>query len=594
MQPLLSYEKFSTITPFEKVEYLESFLSEVELSDKKHIFRFLRDIVESNENAYLKNISLSLLGHLTSEGFFTVEQILGIIQNEFFDDNSLTDRFILVKAIKFLYVFDTGSNNKTLIEKLTFHEDAEVASEAYYRLGLMELLQYPLSSETDFINTTNLARTKFDYASRIIENRIDAVYFRQLMDFLLNLLENNTSSAQSHLNEALSNIWNLKIFDYKESERYFEYQICRSLNSLFYLYKSLNQEKNWVNYQSEIQTVFHHHFDLLAKETQLNAFYNIQIENFKKSAETLLPPLYKYNLSARKGKIEVLIDQSEPNSPVYEFLQYLLEIIENQTVKKKDYTPLLTSMVRLFPNEPISDLEMQISKINFDNISDVMGFINAKIKPKQANPYRTGFPNGDEILDKLLLQIKTALPNYPLNSLSVFEIPLSEVIRYVFRSMKDPKKLFSELYADFSNKLEETFQNDLYGRLRSSNFADYYQYEPNEIGGGRLDIFFNNGVVKFPIEIKKTDDIPTHDSIKTNYIPQVQMYSAVHNQLGIFVVFDLSPKQNNKSPINDLRELFNLVNVSSYYDVSNDYPIYIVSVIVPANKVKPSSMSKYS
>lgn len=594
MQPLLTYRNFSTISPFEKVEYLETFLSEVELSDKKKVFHFLRDIVESDENAYLKSTVLSLLGQLTSQGYFTVEQILSVIQNEFFNDILNTDRFILVKAIKFLYLFDTGSNNKILIEKLTFHEDAEVASEAYYRLGLMQLLQYPLSNEVDFIDKTNIARKNFDNASRIVENRIDAIYFRELMDFLFNIMANDTVPAQNNLQNALSYIWQLKIFDNENGKRDFEYQICKSLNSLFYIYKSLNQERNWVNYHHEIECIFHYHFDLLAKETELNAFYNIQIENFKESAETFLLPLYKYNLSARKGKIEVLINQSEPNTPISAFLQYLLEIIENQTVKKKDYTVLLAELARLFPTETIPNLESQISQLDIENNAEIFNLVYSKIRIQKTKSYKTGFPNGDEILDKLLQQIRDNLPNYPQSNLVNFEIPLSEIVRYVFRTMKDPKKIFPQLYSDFPDKSEEVFQNSLYDKLRSTNFADYYQYEPNEIGGGRLDIFFNNGMVKFPIEIKKTDTIPTHDSIKTNYIPQVQMYSAVHNQLGIFVVFDLSPKQNNKRPINDLRELFNLVNVSTYYNVSNDYPIHIVSVIVPANKVKPSSMSKYS
>jgi hypothetical protein len=61
----------------------------------------------------------------------------------------------------------------------------------------------------------------------------------------------------------------------------------------------------------------------------------------------------------------------------------------------------------------------------------------------------------------------------------------------------------------------------------------------------------------------------------------------------MFIVFDLSPKQKTKNPINDLRELFQVVNVSPYYQFSNEYPIYIVTAIVPANKVKPSDMSKY-
>jgi hypothetical protein len=596
VQPLLTYGSFSALPPFEKVEYLETFLSDVAITDKKNVFRLLRDIVEGEDNAYLKGTSLSILSQLTSQSFFPVEQILSVIQGEISNNGFESDRFILVKAIKFLYLFDTGSNNRTLIEKLTFHEDAEVSSEAYYRLGLMELLRYPLSNEADFLDKINLAHTKFDHASRIVENRVDALYFKYVTDFLISILSNDSSKAKNNLQESLNLLWKLKIFDFNSSIRNFEYEICRSMNSLLYLQKSLSIEKLWVNYQNEIEQIFYHHFELLAQETELNTFYSIQVDNLKKSTHTILAPLYKYNLSASKAKIEILLKQSEstPLLGLSDFLKYLLEIIDTQSDKKKDSTALLVNLARIFPNEPIDDLQKHTTQLDYDNLPQLLEFISTKFTKLQTKSYKTGFPNGDEILNKLLQEIRIKIPNYSQSSLLNFEIPLSEVIRYVFRSMKDTKKIFPELYDDFPNKSEETFQNSLYDKLRSSDYSDYYQYEPNEIGGGRFDIFFNNGIDRFPIEIKKTNDIPTKSNILANYIAQVQSYTAVHNQLGIFVVYDLSPKQNTKNPVNDLRELFQLVNVSSYYSTTNEFPVFIISVIVPASKVKPSSLSKYS
>jgi hypothetical protein len=78
------------------------------------------------------------------------------------------------------------------------------------------------------------------------------------------------------------------------------------------------------------------------------------------------------------------------------------------------------------------------------------------------------------------------------------------------------------------------------------------------------------------------------------YLGQAQTYCYPHDQLGLFVLLDNSSKADKlQSPINDIRELFNIQNMKPYYELEQTAPNYVVSVIIPGNKITPSRRSKY-
>jgi len=128
-----------------------------------------------------------------------------------------------------------------------------------------------------------------------------------------------------------------------------------------------------------------------------------------------------------------------------------------------------------------------------------------------------------------------------------------------------------------------------------SNFGTRYRKEVTEVAdGGRVDILYTSDNITIPVELKKTDQKPTTESIAQNYLAQAQTYSYPYDQLGIFVLLDNSNKFDaKKSPINDIRELFNIQHMKPYYDVDERFPNYVVTVIIPGNKITPSIRSTY-
>ena len=108
-----------------------------------------------------------------------------------------------------------------------------------------------------------------------------------------------------------------------------------------------------------------------------------------------------------------------------------------------------------------------------------------------------------------------------------------------------------------------------------------------------MDILFISDIAKFPIELKKTNTKPTTDNIRKYYLSQAQSYAATLDKLGVFILLDNSSKKNEiQSPTNDLRDLFKIESLEPYYN-ENPTTNYLVTVIIPGNKITPSQRSKY-
>ncbi len=209
------------------------------------------------------------------------------------------------------------------------------------------------------------------------------------------------------------------------------------------------------------------------------------------------------------------------------------------------------------------------------------------------NDFQTGFPAGDEVLHRLTIRIKQLLLNYPTKKLAVFLAVLSEVIRYAFQSLVQPRDFFPHLY---NSKIsdEKTFHKHLYEKLTAGARAVYYHFEESDvIGRGRLDITYRENEMTFPIEVKIVEQPPTWDTIQSDFIAQIQTYTHPYNQIGILVVFDISTKKDG-GPVNNFKNLFEILSLKPYYRIANRYPDYVVAIIIPANKLKPSDYTTYN
>lgn len=206
--------------------------------------------------------------------------------------------------------------------------------------------------------------------------------------------------------------------------------------------------------------------------------------------------------------------------------------------------------------------------------------------------FLTGYAISEEVLHQIASRLSQLLPNYPPRWMSAFLEILSDVIRYAYQSLVEDKTQFSVLYAPTVTD-EKSFHEHLLIRLKAGGRATFYSSEdPNAIGSGRIDIVYRNGDLLFPVEIKKTVTKPDWNTIQSDYLAQAQTYVHPYNQLGLLITFDLSPKADG-GPINNFKDLFEILQMQPYYDIPNRNPDFIVAVIIPGNKIRPSQYTTY-
>ena len=125
-----------------------------------------------------------------------------------------------------------------------------------------------------------------------------------------------------------------------------------------------------------------------------------------------------------------------------------------------------------------------------------------------------------------------------------------------------------------------------------SKIADGLDHEKSKfVDGGRVDILYKKDSITIPIELKKSLQRPDKDTLEQNYIAQAQTYTAGYDQLGIFVLLELSDKAMEPPP--NFKDWFDVHHLKPSTNLNVKYPDYVVSVIIPGNRTTPSAKSTY-
>lgn len=176
----LDYRKFEELSDIEKVTFLEEWIESppnFESISEKNTRYFFRDLIEREEDSYLRKISIDILSFLTATNFmkrsFTISILLDI------DDD---DPFLEITALKYLYYFyDNNTDIKERFSKSTSSENGDICSEAYYRLGLIEFLNnISTDDKLEYFKGIEKSSLYFKSAYQLVENREDARYFYEV------------------------------------------------------------------------------------------------------------------------------------------------------------------------------------------------------------------------------------------------------------------------------------------------------------------------------------------------------------------------------------------------------------------------------
>ena len=140
--------------------------------------------------------------------------------------------------------------------------------------------------------------------------------------------------------------------------------------------------------------------------------------------------------------------------------------------------------------------------------------------------------------------------------------------------------------------IEQDLQDSMLRFFEHSKIADGLEHEQTKfVDGGRVDIVYKKDLITIPIELKKSLNRPTKAELEKLYIAQAQTYAAGYDQLGIFVLLELSDKSKESPP--NFKDWFKIHHLNPSTNIDTEYPDYIISVVIPGNRTSPSLKSTY-
>ena len=160
------------------------------------------------------------------------------------------------------------------------------------------------------------------------------------------------------------------------------------------------------------------------------------------------------------------------------------------------------------------------------------------------------------------------------------------------------KSRFSFLYSKSEKNgkgqdaVEQDLQDSMLFFFEHSKIADGLGHEQSKfVDGGRVDILYKKDIITIPIELKRSLMRPNESTLEENYLAQAQTYTSGYDQLGIFVLLELSDKEK-EAPAN-FKDWFKIHHLKPSTNLTVNFPDFVVSAVIPGNRTGPSSKSTY-
>ena len=595
----LDYASYSAQHPAEQLDWFDKLAWEsiAQPTHEKSIRRFLENVYETDESTYTKLKAIEWYSELTLGRVIPMRAA-----STFLFDVDNPETFIQLAKLKYLFLlFGDESDVYDVLVTASDNEDVEIASEAYYRRGLLHLLyRAGQSDELGFLREIEQARNLFNQAVDNIQNRVDALFFSLVTQCIEELLAVEQEAYQATFKALDSLLRERIIWSRKRTGDLLEWHIYRSLCSMRAVAEHTSRPSRWLEWRDS--------FSLLAKYANdavaLQSLSRQLQKTYEQFTSTLVPFLleeyYVNNLSAFSVQLAELLIKLEDSDPeLSSFLITISSSIEAKKQKKSlDASVSLLAEFRLAcPEVSVEQILADLSRVRKSVDSDEAAYYKLALRYKRKDSstsrtlMQTGFPAGDEVLNLISAKIKQKVPGYPELSKNIFLDILRDLINFAFNAETGDRQEYA-IYYDSSVNKEKVFQKDLYNRLRTTTRAHYYRMEMSNMGsGGRMDIVYEENNTLFPIEVKRESTLSTWEEVERNYVPQAQMYTTPYNQLGFLVIFDISSK--TVGPLPDIRDRVDILQHKPVYALAGRYPDYIVGIIIPANRVVPSALTDY-
>jgi hypothetical protein len=593
-----SADIFQSGNEFRQILFLDSFYQNVSVEDEleEDLKHFLTEVIAKSPNLYIKRAAFKILCDLTLIKRITNPfSCLEIVQNFLMSQEHSLQAIALKYIPHFPEIYSADTEEK--LKECSDDSDGEVAGQAYLCLGLVRLTSG--ISKSDIVElATNLSKAKVYFQSAIdaVENRDDAQFYLFLIAWIESVLSGDTALAQTRFAEIEKNLQLRSLYDFDESFLELDFLIFKLIYQIKSGFEIASASKTWLAVQPQMQ-------GLLCLRLEGNKIRNLQSSNkslvnrlFVHTLETIESAIYTTHLASEKERLNALNSQAQCDSLMVEFIEHILSIFPDDGVEKNENVQLLALLSESLGSELGLVYYERITSKEITLLNAVQELLRNNLRNELK--FRTGSIQGHEVLLSLMKQVDMYLPNYNRIKFKVFFDIVEEVIRYVRATLvKNEKKRFPFLFSKEEkgkgqDAVEVDLQDSMYSYLEHSKIADGLEHEMAKfVDGGRVDILYKKDVITIPIELKKSLSRPNSNELEKNYIAQAQTYTAGYDQLGIFVLLELSDK--SKEPPPNFKDWFKVHHLRPSSNMEIEYPDCVISVVIPGNRTLPSSKSIY-
>lgn len=376
MQDLNNISTFKGLTLSEKIYFFEGHNnSTLESLSDKSLNDFLRKIILDNkENVNIRKNALQTYVHYSAIGRIKVRQTLSLLIDEW-DNNA--DVFLKLQRLKDLYLF--YNEEETEIE--TIYQDSlkeetetELLSESLFNLGLINMQKGFSSIEKEktilFLEKSKLFFTE---SNEIIENRIDSKFYKISITIVVDLINGIQNIDSSNLKILASILFEKDAYAFsKNNVNSFHVGFYRVLNTL----NIIKQEtpNNWLNFRknlSELYSQYSEFTNLLLKERLNKSLISNEFKNIVKTR--FIEPYFTLSFQAQLSKIDSRLTELQSTNPEFDFLNEIRDLVIDKKNKKKVESEIVkNTLIKVFPNRSLSNIEESISKIDESNPFDYL------------------------------------------------------------------------------------------------------------------------------------------------------------------------------------------------------------------------------
>jgi hypothetical protein len=595
MSSYLKYSAlFKTGKVFEQILFLDDFYATdaIELSETE-LSAVLFSGAQNSENLFVKRSCFKIICDLT---------LTGILNNRFNAAGRLLDFLkcgqdeLTAIALKYFPYFSELHNLETevLLKTLSDDPNAEISSQSYLCLGLKSISENSKEGNVhQLIENLGKAERYFQAAFIAAENRDDADYYIKLAQWISAVLSDDSPEALTAI-EALGKSLMLRNL-YERDGLELDFLIFIMIEKIQKSYDILRKSGEWIDFTASLQV-------LMAVNSELEMFRTVRADSrslLRSIDHSLLNKLenhiFKAHLEGEKKRFNVLKSSDEPD--FVKFIEKILIFFPDSNEPNPENYELLISLQKYFAADGVEAYQ----KIRNKNITleKAVAELLKKIN-KNELPIKTGSIQGHEVLLALASQIDIFLPDYDSEKRTAFLNILEEVIRYARVTLVgNEKSRFSFLFNSKAVKngkgqdaVEQDLQDSMLSFFENSKIADGLDYERSKfVDGGRVDILYQKDIITIPIELKKSVVRPSEAALEEKYLAQAQTYTSGYDQLGIFVLLELSDK-TKEAPAN-FKDWFKIHHLPPSTNMTVNYPDFIISVVIPGNRTGPSSKSIY-